>query len=150
MGNVIEIIVNEIKKFLNEEDYKMWHKAPNPDNDDAPMHNLTVMYPDNIYSNNAARFYKHFGDDRDVQAINIIQSTRNQPNKLIKIYRAVPLKDKKLDINNGNWVTITPDYARQHAKSNIDGQYQIVSKTVSARNLYNEGNSIFEWGYYVN
>jgi len=144
MENVFEIILSEIKKFLNEDDYRMWHKAP--DADDAPMHDMTVLFPDDFYSTDAVRIYRNIGD---AQAINLIQSTRNQPDKLIKIYRAVPQTDEGLEINNGDWVTINLDYAKRHAESNIDGQYRIVSKTVPAKNLYNEGNSLFEWGYYV-
>ena len=213
MNMLSNIINNEINKFLNENDYRGEHQAP--DVNDSPMYDLTNTYPDDIYGYDAARLYAHYGDNRDSEAINIIQSARNKPNKSIKIYRAVPdinidiksklkplydiikyynkwnffplknqivysLEDKykdleyderkkqvindiqtqiqtleiqiskRLTINNGNWVTINRDYAKQHAESNINGQYEIVSKTVSAQNLYTDGNSIFEWGYYKN
>ena len=148
MNMLSNIINNEINKFLNENDYRGEHQAP--DVNDSPMYDLTNTYPDDIYSYDAARLYAIYGDNRDSEAINIIQSARNKPNKLIKIYRAVPIMDENLTINNGDWVTINRDYAKQHAESNIDGQYEIVSKTVPAQNLYTDGNSIFEWGYYKN
>lgn len=59
-------------------------------------------------------------------------------------------QQKQIGINNGDWVTIHKDYAKEHGESHLNGQYKIVSKTVPARNLYTDGNDIFEWGYYVN
>ena len=53
--------------------------------------------------------------------------------------------DQKVKINNGDWVTINPQYAKTHGQSNV-GQFRVLSKTVSAKNLYNEGD-VNEWGY---
>lgn len=144
MRSISEIIIDEINRFLNE-DYRGDHIAPSVD--DAPMYDLTDTYSDDIYGMDAARMYKHYGDYRDNQAINIIQSARNKPNQQIKIYRAVP--DINHDINNGDWITIDRNYAKEHGESNLNGRYKIVSKTVPARHLYTDGNDIFEWGYYV-
>lgn len=47
----------------------------------------------------------------------------------------------------GDWVTINKKYAVQHGKSNLDGNYMILTKTVPAKYLYTDGNSIHEWGY---
>ena len=88
MNKIFKIIDEEINKFLNENDYQGEHQAP--DADDAPMHDLTDTYSDDIYGMDAARMYKHYDDWRDGQAINIIQSARNKPNKQIRVYRAVP------------------------------------------------------------
>ena len=88
MGTVFGIIGDEINKFLNEEDYRGMHQAPSAD--DAPMHDLSDTYPEDIYGGDAARLYGHYGDYRDNQAISLIQSARNKPNQRIKIYRAVP------------------------------------------------------------
>lgn len=213
---ILEIIENEIKSFLVENDYRGEHSAPKFGND-TPMHDLTDVYGDDIYSSDAARLYKHYGDNRDYQPIYVIQSARNKPNKPIKIFRAVPninyannmklkplldivnyygkwnffpgknqivgeLQDKydinkysydeqqqlilsdinkqieelksqeqkQIGINNGDWVTISRDYAKEHGKSNLNNQYKIVSKTVPARQLFTDGNDIFEWGYSIN
>lgn len=56
-------------------------------------------------------------------------------------------KKKPLKINNGDWVTTSRMYAKQHGESNLDGKYKIVKKVVKASQLYTDGNSIFEWGY---
>ena len=54
---------------------------------------------------------------------------------------------KRHRINPGDWVTTVRRYAVEHGKSNLDGQYRILSKMVHARDLYTDGNSIYEWGY---
>lgn len=57
-------------------------------------------------------------------------------------------KQKSIKINNGDWVTIVRNYAAEHGAANLNNNYKIITKTVSARDLYSEGNSIMEWGYY--
>ena len=56
-------------------------------------------------------------------------------------------RPKSVRINSGDWVTINPDYAKFHGRTNLNNRYKVVTKTVSARTLYSEGNSIHEWGY---
>jgi len=209
--NIIRIIKEEINNYHGE------HTAPKANSDDAPMHDLTDIYGDDIYGYDAARMYSHYGDNRDYGAINIIQSAKNKPNKPIKIYRAVPdinydiktnlkplldiynyyirykffpmknkivyalddkypvskygyeesqkliLNDinnqitelqnqqqKGLGINDGDWVTIDRNYAKEHGVSNLKNKFKIVSKTVPARQLFTDGNDIFEWSYSIN
>lgn len=56
---------------------------------------------------------------------------------------------KKVDtINVGDWVTIVKGYAKDHGESNLKNQYKILSKTVSASQLFTDGNSWLEWGYH--
>jgi hypothetical protein len=70
-----------------------------------------------------------------------------------EIYKTIEdLKNKKqktIKINNGDWVTTSLMYAKQHGKSSLDDSYKIVKKTVKASQLYTDGNSIFEWGYNI-
>lgn len=56
-------------------------------------------------------------------------------------------KEKPIKINNGDWVTVSKMYAKQHGESNLNNNYKIVTKTVKASQLFTDGNSIFEWGY---
>jgi hypothetical protein len=65
----------------------------------------------------------------------------------IEKLKALPLNDKKVGINDGDWITINPAYAKQHGESNLRNNYRIISKTVTAKELYTDGNSIHEWGY---
>jgi len=56
---------------------------------------------------------------------------------------------KPLKINDGDWVTINLDYAKEHGGNNLNGKYKILTKTVLAKNLYTDGNSLHEWGYNI-
>lgn len=53
-------------------------------------------------------------------------------------------------INSGDWVTIYRPYAKEHGLSSLRGEYKILSMTVPAKNLFTDGNSIYEWGYIEN
>jgi len=205
-------MINLIKQIIKEEleDYKGLHKAPTKEYG-ASMDNLSNIYPNDIYSDKAVRYYGD-GYSYDRIAIAIMQGAKDKPNKLIKIYRAVPdfnyeikqkikellkinqyydkfnflpinnnivnnLKDKypidkysfdkqtqmilqdvfnqvnelknkinnnKIGINSGDWVTITPLYAKEHGQAHLSNKYKIVSKVVNASTLYTDGNSIHE------
>jgi len=50
-------------------------------------------------------------------------------------------------INPGDWVTLGISYARQHGESALRGRYVILSRTVKAKDLYTDGNSLYEWGW---
>ena len=125
-------------------DYRGTHTAPLGDYG-GPGHNLSDYYPADIYGPNGARYY---GDSmpEDQEAINVIRSMRDKPNAAVKVYRAIPggIKSK---INAGDWVTTVEAYAKVHGEGPLQGNYQIVSKTVRAEEIFTEGNSIYEWGY---
>ena len=52
-----------------------------------------------------------------------------------------------LKMNDGDWVTISRAYAKDHGESALHGSYKIISKTVKAKHIYTNGDSIHEWGY---
>jgi len=201
-----------IKKLLRETlDYVGGHEAPDVSN--IPIYDMTKEYPNDIYSSEAIRLYGDHSDEySDSFSMSIINNLRNKPNKLVKIYRAVPdlsydttkkikeinsiisfyfkyrffpiknkivhdIEDeigdewvdyearqkqildklyekidilkidvKRLKINAGDWVTINPEYAKVHGKTNFK-KYKILTKTVKANTLYTYGDSIHEWGY---
>ena len=128
-------------QFINE--YQGEHRAPSPP-DDSPLHDLSDVYGDDIYSRNALRYFGTGGNvSDDKKAIEIIQKAKDNPNAMIDIYRAVP-KGVTTKINKGDWVTITKGYAEQHGL--YFDSHDIISMKVPARRLYNDGNSIQEWG----
>jgi len=53
-----------------------------------------------------------------------------------------------LTINPGDWVTPSRAYAREHGMAALNGKFKIISKTARAGELFTDGNSILEWGYY--
>jgi len=128
-------------------DYSGEHAAPRRDSG-APMDNLKGIYPDDIYGPNAARYYGHeAGSQNDKAAIRILQATKGKPDAPVKVFRAIPKQIKSDQINPGDWITTIKSYAVQHGESALGGDYKILEKTVSAGDLYTDGNSIFEFGY---
>jgi hypothetical protein len=80
----------KLKSLIREEDYQGEHSAPDKGSG-YPLHNLSGIYPDDVYSFDAARLYGDGGGDfRDRRSIATIQWARHNPNGKIKIYRAVP------------------------------------------------------------
>ena len=78
-------------KKSQEEDYRGTHEAPDRGNG-SPLHDLSGLYPDDIYSADGARYYGHYGGDHpmDHQAISILRQYRNKPNARLTVYRAAP------------------------------------------------------------
>lgn len=83
--------------------YKRPHEAPDHTNG-SPIHNLSGIYPEDLYSAEGGRYYGHYGDNRDSLSMSIIQSLKNRPNATVRIYRAIPYskntKEQILDLEN--------------------------------------------------
>lgn len=187
-----------ITKYSELNPYRGEHEAPDKTSG-APLHALTPVYPEDIYSREGIRYYGD-GVPYDSQSMAIIHAARNRPNMPVKVYRAVPKTvttqekiqeyvthqkyilrtgklppgvdnwrnsseyydylhdeleklralpedvEQKVKINAGDWVTTSLQYAKEHGAGNVK-KYRIISKTVPAKHLYSEGNSIHEWGY---
>lgn len=94
-----------------------------------------------------AVYYYGEGREYDRKSISVIKSARNNPDKMIKIYRAVPTTVKDTRMRNGDWVAITKEYAEEHGGRVLDNDFRIIENTVPAKYLYSNGDSINEWGY---
>jgi hypothetical protein len=77
------------------EEYRGSHTAPTRDYG-APLHNLSQMYPDDIYSSKAAQYYGH-SVPYDQKAASILQQYRDKPDATVTIYRAVPKEMSNAD-----------------------------------------------------
>jgi len=136
-----------VKQILENVEYRGYHKAPNKERG-VPLHDLTQIYPDDIYSDKADVYY---GDRSslysDKESINIMKAAKGQPDKTIRVYRAVPNTLEDAGINGGDWVTANKKYAIQHGESTLSGEYKVISKDVPAKHLYTDANSIHEFGY---
>jgi hypothetical protein len=60
----------------------------------------------------------------------------------------VPKSVTTTEINTGDWVTLSKNYAKEHGESYFDGKYNLLSKKVLANELFTDGNSINEFGYW--
>lgn len=129
--------------------YRGSHTAPSREFG-APLHDLTgsgQMYPDDVYSANAVRYYGT-GDTRlDKESFALAQRMRNKPDELVEIYRAVPNDANITAINPGDWITINKNYAKQHGESNLPEGYKIISQKVKAKDIWTNADSIHEYGY---
>ena len=85
---------------------------------------------------------------RDVDNFRNASEYYNWLDSEVERLKTLPSEDiEKVKINNGDWVTINPMYAKVHGQSNLNNMFRVLSKTVSAKQLYTDGNSIHEWGY---
>jgi hypothetical protein len=136
-----------IEEIPASSDYKMQHTAPTQSSG-APLSALDQVYPSDIYSRNAAQLYGDGDIKRDAEVFRVIQGFRNKPDAKVTIYRAVP-KDlpKDAKINPGDWVTIDKRYAQDHGLRNFDGNFKVLKKDVTAKDIFTNGDSIYEFGY---
>jgi hypothetical protein len=126
-------------------DYVGQHRAPTRDAG-APAFNLAGdIYPDDIYSSKAVQYYGTGSDAMDRRTMGLLQSLRGKPDADVTIYRAVP---KGVDnLNAGDWVTVSKQYAKDHGESALGGDFDIIEKKVKAKDIFTNGDSIHEFGY---
>jgi len=130
--------------------YRGSHTAPGPDFG-APLHDLTgggQMYPADVYSAKAAQFYGTGYPKADKEAFDLAKKIRGNPNAEVTMYRAVPKDEKITKINEGDWVTLSKDYAKVHGESVLGDDYKIISQKVKAKELWTNADSIHEFGYH--
>lgn len=129
-------------------DYRGSHTAPMKANGGAPLHDLTQVYPDDIYSAKASQYYGHGDAALDRGTFRKVNAYKGNPDAPVTMYRAVPNDvPEGAIINNGDWVTINPDYARIHGEGPLNGNYRVLQQQVPARKLFTNGDSIHEFGY---
>jgi len=123
-------------------DYRGYHQAPTrADGFGSPATDVEEMMPDfyerpNIYTTGMPQ--------ADKESVSALMAIRGKPDKPVTIYRAVP--EGKNEINRGDWVTLSPSYAKQHLLSNLEAGH-VISRTIPAGDLWFDGNSINEFGY---
>jgi hypothetical protein len=129
-------------------DYRMEHTSPGP-HYGAPMHDLTDgIYPEDLYSPLGAREYGHNrGNYQDKKIVSLLTAARDKPNYKVMMYRAVLDNPDVTTINPGDWVTIDKSYAIEHSRR-ANKSSKILSKEVTAKELWTNGNSFYEWGYH--
>lgn len=148
-----EPMKESLSKDRNE--YKIDHEAPDP-SFGSPMHDVTLngTYPKDFYT---GRAFQYAHEPYPEESISKIMSVRNQPDKTVQIYRAVPRPDGKTGqapdvsnahINPGDWVTPSKSYAIEHGRSALGGNFRICFSRKPAKELFTDGNSIHEWGWH--
>lgn len=124
--------------------YRGSHLAPNAERYGATLDDLGKIMPKNVYSSKGIRLYGSGDDQVDSEWFAAAYKAKGNPDKMIEIYRAVPKGVK--DINEGDFVTTSKTYAKNHGESALGGDYDIVSMKVKANTLSSEGYP-YEFGY---
>lgn len=128
-----------------EEDtsYRMQHQAPDADYG-APLHDVENMMP-GFYEH--PEWYNH-GQEHLHESMSVIHAARGNPEKKVRIYRALPAEHAGKGFNTGDWVSTSKSYARDHAKINSDPKHDwpVISTVVPAKHLHTEGD-VHEWAY---
>jgi hypothetical protein len=128
--------------YEETDDYRMRHQAPTrADEFGSPATDVEEMMP-GFYKNPKVYGSGYAQADKESRAA--IVSIQGKPNAPVTIYRAVPESVDK--INPGDWVTLSPTYAKEHLRSNVSGG-KILSQVIPARDLWFDGNSVNEFGY---
>src|ERR1035437_2321977 len=152
------------KGYISNNDYKMSHRAPSADTNSVEekmdqggdfsleeVANGHSSQPDDYFdAKNGARWYMY--DDRSgrqsARAVrDAMNKVKNGEKATVTIYRAVPKSLKEGSVRNGDWVSLSENYATEHAKHVLDGSYKIISKEVPISDVWWDGNDINEWGY---
>lgn len=134
---------------MSDTSYRGSHTAPGPDFG-APLHDLTgggQMYPADVYSEKAAQYYGSGNKRADIEAFNLAKRVRGNPDAEVTMYRAVPKNADISNINAGDWVTLSQDYAKNHGEAVLGNDYKILSQKVKAKDLWTNADSIQEFGY---
>ena len=126
------------------EQYRGIHQ-PQADNDSPGIHNLHELFGEDVYRN--PQYYTHGEKSHDREAIRALRGAQGNPDAMVNIFRAVP--HGVTAINQGDWVTTSPSYARQHGyhESDESQDWPVLRATVPARHVRTGGNDIIEWGY---
>jgi hypothetical protein len=127
---------------LNE--YKGSHTAPNAKVYGGTLDNLGAIMPEDVYSSKGQRLYGIGDRQIDSEWFSAAYKAKGNPDRLVEVYRAVP--KGVTDINQGDWVTTSKTYAKNHGERSLNDEYEIISKKVKANTLSSEGYP-YEFGY---
>ena len=133
--------------------YRMQHQPRGPQDGGGRLDDITAggeLFPEDVYSADGLRFYGNPRNSFDRQSHAAILAARGNPENEITIYRGVP---KDVDqINAGDWVTLSPDYAAMHAADgygpNGDEAGKVISMKVKVKDVFSDGNDLNEFGYF--
>jgi hypothetical protein len=113
--------------------------------DDLTKQGFEVALPKDIYDN--PQYYTYmYGETPDVMNETMAQlnAVRGNPNGQVNIYRATTGNS----INDGDWITLSPTYAKNHLRDQLGDKGRVVSQKVNVRDIQHAGDDLAEWGFY--
>ena len=116
-------------------------------------------YPSEFYGPNGAKYYapgpRFIGDEYGMankESYGAIIKAKNSPDAEVTMYRAVPNEDNITSINEGDFVTLSPTYAKLHGAEGYgprgDDVGKVISQKVKVKDLYFAGDDVNEFGYF--
>jgi GNAT superfamily N-acetyltransferase len=141
-----------------EEDYWGGHRPGSPSDDEgtaAPAHELTQggVYPHDVYDKphlfgGGEGLYG--GPKAFKETVRTLRSIRGKPDAPVTMYRSLPPEHAHKGFRTGDWTSVHGDYARGHGLHNTDEHkdWPVIKATVPAKHLFNDGNSLDEFGYH--
>jgi hypothetical protein len=126
-------------------EYRGSHVAPNAKEYGGTLDNLGAIMPVDVYSSQGQRLYGIGDKNIDAEWFSAAFRAKGNPDRMVEIYRAVPKGVK--DLNQGDWVTTSRTYAKNHGEQALNGDYELISKKVKAKTLSSEGYP-YEFGYH--
>lgn len=128
-----------------QEDYKMAHRPSETGitaDDLLQEGNEGIGMPKDMYEHPE---YYSMGDKKYLnETMKQLNQARNNPEAEITIYRATTGNS----INDGDWITLSKDYANMHNESQLDGKGKVLEMKVKAKDIQYAGDSLEEWGYF--
>lgn len=132
---------------IKDVSYRGSHVPPNAKTYGATLDDLGKIMPLDVYSSKGKNLYGIGDNQIDAEWYKAAYLSKGNPDRLVDVYRAVPRGVK--DINEGDWVTTSKTYAKNHGENALGGDYDIVSMKVKANTLSSEGYP-YEFGYNSN
>lgn len=121
--------------------YMMAHR---PDETGPRAFNIEEGGTLNNFYEKPANYGVRLSETAHQESMDVLNAIRNNPDADVTIYRASPSGN----LNNGDWVTLSETYARQHQASNLNGSGAVHAFTVKAKDLRFAGDDINEFGYF--
>ena len=142
-ATLADVLGSAAPAVASKPEYAMKHR---PREDGPRAHNLleTDLAPRDIYE----RPDLYTGDPDSVgfkESVKALKAIAGKPDADVMIYRAAP----KNELNRGDWVTLSPTYAKQHGMADDpSNDVPVHGFKVKAKDIRWAGDTVEEFGYY--
>lgn len=144
-------------KHIAAEDYWGNHRPGGPSDAEestaAPAHALDRVYPPDVYTH--PHYYGsgeglHGGPRAFNETVQTLRRIRGNPEAPVTMYRALPPEHADKGFRTGDWVSVHHSYAEGHGMHPDDPSkdWPVIKTTVPAKHLWNNGDSLDEFGYH--
>ena len=122
-----------------EKSYRNQHRAPTNDGYSAPLPGLLERFGPDVLDQ------PDLYGACDEETLRQMTVAVENPQALVRIYRATP--PQHLEINHGDWVTLSRAYAHDHGHVDGSSDWPVVFADVPAPQVWTDGNDPSEYGY---